>query len=38
VLPTKCYSGDEIKKTELDRACSTCGKEGRCIQGFGGKT
>jgi hypothetical protein len=26
VLFTKYHSGDEIKKTEMGRACSTCGK------------
>jgi hypothetical protein len=31
------YSGDEIKKNELDGACSTYGREERCIQGFGGE-
>ena len=32
------YSGDQIKKNELDRACSTYGGEKRCIHGFGGET
>jgi hypothetical protein len=30
--------GDQIKKNEMGRACSTYGGEPRCIQGFGGKT
>jgi hypothetical protein len=34
---TKCYSGDEIKENELERANGACGGEQRCIQGFGGK-
>ena len=34
VLFTK-YSGDQIKKTEMGRTCSTNGAEERCIQGFG---
>jgi hypothetical protein len=31
-------SGDQIKKNEMGGACSTCGGEERCIQGFGGVT
>jgi hypothetical protein len=27
-----------IKKTVLGRACSTCGGEERCVQGFNGET
>jgi len=37
VLLTK-YSGDQIEKNEMDRACSMCEGEERCIQGFGGET
>ena len=29
------YSGDQIKKNQLGRACSTYGGEERCLQGFG---
>jgi len=32
------YLDDQIKKNEMDGACSTYGGEERCIQGFGGKT
>ena len=38
VLLTKCRSGDQIKMTEMDRACSTYGGEERFIRGFGGET
>ena len=34
-LLTKYYSCDQIKKIVIDGACSTCGEEGRCIQGYG---
>jgi hypothetical protein len=34
VLLTKCYSGDQIKKNNMGGACSLCGKQERCIQGF----
>jgi hypothetical protein len=37
-LPAKYYSGDQIKKNEMGRACGTYGRQERCIQGFGGKT
>jgi hypothetical protein len=37
-LLTKYHSGDEIKNTEMDRACSTYGVEEGCIQGFSGET
>ena len=30
------YSVDQIKKNELDGACSMCGEKERCKQGFGG--
>jgi hypothetical protein len=33
---TKCHSGDQVKKTEMVRACSTYGGEERCIQNFSG--
>jgi hypothetical protein len=32
------YSGDQIKKNEMDRACGTYGEEERCTKGFGGET
>ena len=38
VLLTKYYSGDQVKKTEMGRTCSTYGREERCRQGFGGET
>ena len=31
-------SGDQVKKTEMGRTCSTYGGEQRCVQGFSGKT
>jgi len=37
VLLTKYFSGDQIKKNEIGRACGMFGEE-RCIQGFGGET
>ena len=37
VLPTKYHSGNQIKKPEVDRACSTCGGEKRCVQGLNGE-
>ena len=37
VLPTKYHSGDQIKKNELGRACSTYGRQEMCLQGFGGE-
>jgi hypothetical protein len=27
--------GDQTKNNELGRACGTCGRQERCIQGFG---
>jgi hypothetical protein len=30
----KFYSGDQIKKNEMGRACGTYGRQERCIQGF----
>jgi hypothetical protein len=31
-------SGNKIKKNEMGGACSTCGREERCIRGYGGET
>jgi hypothetical protein len=36
VLFAKYYSGDQIRKDEKGGACSTYGRQERCIQGFGG--
>jgi hypothetical protein len=36
VLLTEYHSGDQVKKTEMGRTCSTDGCEERCIQGFSG--
>jgi hypothetical protein len=30
--------GDQVKKSEMGRTCSTYGEEERCIQGFSGET
>jgi hypothetical protein len=38
VLLTKYYSGDQIKKNKIGRACSKYRGEERYIQGFGRKT
>ena len=38
MLSTKYYSGDQIKKIGMGRACSKYGEKERCIQGFVGKT
>jgi hypothetical protein len=35
---TKYHSGDQVKKTDMGRACSTCGGEERCPDGFSGET
>jgi hypothetical protein len=35
--PHKYHSGDQIKKTEMGRACRAYGGEERCIQGFIGE-
>jgi hypothetical protein len=32
------YSGDQVKKNEMDGSCGMYGGEKRCIQGFGWKT
>ena len=32
------YSGDQIEKNEMSRACSIYVREERCIQGFGAET
>ena len=37
MISTK-YSADQIKKNEMDGACSAYGGEERRIQDFGGKT
>jgi hypothetical protein len=37
VFLTKYYLGDKIKKSEIDRACSTYGEQERCLQGFSGE-
>jgi hypothetical protein len=34
-LLTEHYSGDNIKKIDVDEACGTHGGEVRCVQGFG---
>jgi hypothetical protein len=34
----KYYSGGQIKKNEIGVACDTYGREGKCIQSFGGET
>jgi len=36
--PHPIFSGDQIEKNEMGRACSTYGGELRCIEGFDGKT
>jgi hypothetical protein len=38
VLITKYHSGDQIKKMEMGRSCSTYRGKERCIQDFGGET
>jgi hypothetical protein len=38
VLLTRYHSGDQVKKTEMSRTCSTYGGEERCIPGFSGET
>ena len=35
---TKYYSGDQIEKNEMGRACIMYGDQERCIQCFGGET
>jgi hypothetical protein len=35
---THCFSGDKIKKNEMDRACGSDWGGERCVQGFGGQT
>jgi hypothetical protein len=36
--PQQIILGDQIKKNEMGGACSTYGREERCIQVFGGET
>jgi hypothetical protein len=31
------YSGNQVKKNEMDRSCGTYGRQERFIDGFGGK-
>ena len=31
------HSGDQVQKSEMGRAYSTCVRHERCIQGFGGE-
>jgi hypothetical protein len=38
VRNTKYYAGDQIKKNEVDGACSTYGGGERCLQDFRGET
>jgi len=34
---TRCYSGDKIKKNEMDMSCGTYGRQKSCIRDYGGK-
>jgi hypothetical protein len=38
VILTKYISSDKIEMLEMNRACSTCGGEEKCIEGFGRDT
>jgi hypothetical protein len=38
VLFTHYCSGDKIENNEMGEEYSACGREERCIQGFGGET
>ena len=38
MICTNQILGDQIKKNEMGRACSTYGAEERCIQDLGGET
>jgi hypothetical protein len=38
MILTKYHMGDPVKKNEVGRVCGMCGKQERCIQGFGGET
>jgi hypothetical protein len=38
MLFTKYHSGDQVKKNEMGRVCSTYGGEERYIRGLAGKT
>jgi hypothetical protein len=31
--PPKIFSSDQVKKSEMGRACGTYGRQERCIQG-----
>ena len=35
---SKYFSGDQVKKSEMDVACSTYGGDERCIEGISGET
>jgi len=35
---TKYYEGDGIQEDEIGRACSTHGRDEKCVQSFGWKT
>jgi hypothetical protein len=37
-IPHQYHSDDQLKKTEMGRACSTYGEVKRCIQGCNGET
>ena len=37
VLLTRYYTGDQVKKTEMGRTCSTYGGDERCIRDLVGK-
>jgi len=36
--PQQIYSGDQIEKNEMERACSTYGVEQMSVQDFDGET
>lgn len=35
VILKKCYSGYQIKESEIGKACGSYGDEEECVQGFG---
>jgi len=37
-IPQKCYSGDQIKDSEIGGACGIYGRQKRDVQVFSGKT